>query len=225
MKKLSHTLMLLALVAGGALAAAAQDPPPPGTMGGGQGRFQMPSFADLDKNKDKKLSRDEVPERMAQFFDRLDDNKDGVVDEEEWNRRQRMGGGGNARLSELLTKFMDANRDAKVTREEFARVTQVFDALDKDKSGDLTQEEMAGFFMAINEVSTQATGGVEVNNLFDKFDKNKDSKIAADEMNNEKTFKALDLDKDGAVTRAEAEQALKALADRSRQKDQPRPQQ
>ena len=48
-------------------------------------------------------------------------------------------------------------------------------------------------------------------NLFDKYDKNKDSKITADEMSNEKTFKALDLNKDGEITKAEADTALKQL--------------
>ena len=58
-------------------------------------QFQMPSFAELDKNKDKKLSRDEMPPQIsAQAFDRVDTNHDGFIDEEEWNAmRSRFGGG------------------------------------------------------------------------------------------------------------------------------------
>ena len=44
----------------------------------------MPSFSELDKNGDKKLSRDEAPERMQQFFDRADSNSDGHIDASEF---------------------------------------------------------------------------------------------------------------------------------------------
>src|SRR5262249_1669481 len=153
------------------------------------------------------ISREEFP-GPPQFFDRLDENHDGFIDEAEWNRmRERMGGGG-ARFSEQLIKFMDTNGDGKISREEFARITQLFDALDRDHDGQISQEEMGRFFQALNELQAQTTGGVEVNNLFEKYDKNKDGKITPEEMGNEKTFKALDLDKDGVITRQEAETAL-----------------
>ncbi|HYP29446.1 MAG TPA: EF-hand domain-containing protein [Blastocatellia bacterium] len=221
MKKLFGAVNIMLVIAAGAVVAAAQDMPPQGQDGPPQGRtrFQMPSFADMDKNKDKKLARDEFPGQMpSQFFDRMDENKDGFVDEEAWNRsRNRMTTGSTQRLSDILTKFMDSDTDSKISREEFARITQLFDALDKDKSGDLNKEEMGRFFQALNEVQAQATGGVEVNSLFEKYDKNKDGKIIAEEMGNERTFAALDLSKDGSVTKEEAEQALKQLASRSRQ--------
>jgi Ca2+-binding EF-hand superfamily protein len=207
--------------------ASAQDPPPHmpppggfGAPGGGQTRmqFQLPSFAELDKNKDKKLSRDEMPSQFPpEVFERVDTNHDGFVDEEEWNgMRARFGGGGRVmmggpRVGEGLTKLLDANGDGKVSRDEFAKVVSLFDALDKDHNGDLSTDELNGFFRAVNEAQTQATGGVEVNNLFEKYDKDKDGKISAEEMGNEKTFKALDLSKDGFITREEADTALKQL--------------
>lgn len=182
-------------------------------------QFQMPDFGELDKNKDKKLSRDEMPAQFpAQVFDRVDANRDGFVDEEEWNgMRSRFGSGGGGvmvgrpRVGEGLTKLLDGNADGKVTRDEFAKVVSLFETLDKDHNGDLSTEELNGFFGAVNEAQTEATGGVEVANLFEKFDKNKDSKISAEEMANEKTFKALDLNKDGFTTREEADTALKQL--------------
>ena len=190
-------------------------------------QFQMPSFADLDKNKDKKLSRDELPERMQQAFDRLDTNHDGFIDEEEFNAiRRGFGGGGpggGPRTGENLTKLLDANADGKVSREEFGKIVSLFDLLDRDHNGELTTEELNGFNRAVNEAQAQATGGVEVQNLFDKFDKNKDGKITADEMNNERTFKALDLNKDGEVTRSEADTALKQLKKASDAKKSPQP--
>ena len=194
-------------------------------------QMQMPTFADLDKNKDKKLSRDEVPPQFPQqFFDRMDENKDSFIDEEEWNRsmsRFRSGGGGGERvmmggprLGESLTKFLDGNSDTKVSREEFARVSELFDRLDTDKNGDLSQEELNGFMRAVNEAQNQATGGVDVSRLVQNLDKNKDGKISADETD-EKTFRNLDINKDGTVTKEEAEQALKKIAERSKSQASP----
>jgi len=36
-----------------------------------------------DKNDDGRLSKDEVPERMRRFFDRVDTNSDGQIDKSE----------------------------------------------------------------------------------------------------------------------------------------------
>ena len=234
MKRFFGFLFSLIVMASGAAVASAQDMPPQGPQGGpppGGGmrmQFQMPSFADLDKNKDKKLSRDEMPSQFPpQAFDRIDTNKDGFIEEEEWNAmRTRFGGpgGGGPRFGESLTKYLDANHDSKISRDEFAKLVSLFDILDQDHSGDLSQDELNGFFRAVNEAQTQATGGVDAGNLFAKYDKNKDGKITPDEMTEERTFKALDLNKDGSVTREEAEQALKQIAERAKQKKQSQPQ-
>jgi Ca2+-binding EF-hand superfamily protein len=208
-------LGLLVFVAVSGTALAQDAPPTPPQGGGGQMRqFQMPSFAELDKNKDGKISRDEFPSQFpAQMFDRIDTNHDGFIDETEWNamRARFGGGGGGPRTGESLLKLLDANGDGKVSRDEFAKILTLFDVLDKDHNGELSQDELNGFFRAVNESQTQATGGVEVNNLFEKYDKNKDGKITAEELGNERIFKSLDLNKDGVIDRAEAETALKQL--------------
>jgi Ca2+-binding EF-hand superfamily protein len=174
----------------------------------------------MDKNKDKKISRDEFP-GPPQFFDRIDENHDGFIDEAEYKKfRERIANGGSQRLSEMMLKYLDTDHDGKISRAEFTAIMQIFDSLDKDHDGFLSQEELGRFFQVLNDVKVASTGGVEVDNLFAKFDKNKDGKITPDEMNNERTFKALDLNNDGQITREEAEQALKQLAERSRQKQQ-----
>jgi len=212
---------------GGAMVASAQEGPPPQEppqgppRGGGQGmRFQIPSFQELDKNKDHKISRDEWPSNLPpQLFDRIDENHDGVIDEDEYNRwRSRAGAGGGARFSEGLMKFLDVNHDGKITREEFARITQLFDLLDQDHNGVLTQEELGRFFQVVNEAQTRATGGIDVDALFQKYDKNKDGKLTPDELTNPQLFKALDLNKDGVITRDEAEQAIKQMQKASQEK-------
>ncbi|MEK6323407.1 MAG: hypothetical protein AABN33_17345 [Acidobacteriota bacterium] len=226
MKKFLGLMFSLAVMAGSSAVASAQDHPPMPPPGGFQRmQFQgMPNFADLDKNKDKKISKDEFPSQFpSQMFDRMDGNHDGSIDEEEWKTMTSQftgggrGGGGERvmvagpRAGESLSKLLDGNVDSKVSREEFAKIVSLFDTLDKDHNSELTTEELNGFFRAVNEAQAQATGGVEVNSLFEKNDKNKDSKITADEMGNDRTFKALDLNKDGAVTREEADTALKQL--------------
>jgi len=218
MKRFLGLAVFISVAATSALAQDAPPMPPGGQPGGGM-RMQMPSFADLDKNKDKKISRDEFPNSMpAQAFDRLDTNHDGFIDEEEWNAmRARFGGGagggmgGGPRTGESLTKLLDANADGKVSRDEFAKILSLFDILDKDHNGELSADELNGFFGAVRDAQTQATGGVEVNNLFEKYDKNKDGKITAEEIGNDRIFKSLDLNKDGVVTREEADTAIKQI--------------
>src|ERR1051325_4926450 len=152
MKKVFVAFFTLAILMGVTAAASAQDMPPQGVPGGGPGgggmrQFQFPQFKDLDKNKDGKLSKDEMPSEFPpQAFDRLDTNHDGFIDENEWNAmRQRFGQGGGGRgFGESLTKFLDANKDGKVSRDEFAKMVSLFDQLDTDHNGELSQEELNG---------------------------------------------------------------------------------
>jgi Ca2+-binding EF-hand superfamily protein len=238
MKKSFELILTAAILIGGATVAFAQDappPPPPGFGGGGQRMMvQFPTFADLDKNKDKKISKDEFPAQVPpQMFDRMDSNRDGSIDEDEWKAMmgQFTGGGrtgermvmSGPRAGESLSKLLDSNTDSKVSREEFAKILSLFDSLDKDHNSELSTDELNGFFRAVNEASNEATGGVEVSSLFEKNDKNKDGKITPDEMGNERAFKGLDINKDGEVTRAEADTALKQLKKASEAKKTAQP--
>ena len=54
---------------------------------------------DYDKDGDGKVSKDEAPERMRSFFDRMDPNSDGFIDAkeiEDMTKRFRAGGAGGA---------------------------------------------------------------------------------------------------------------------------------
>ena len=235
MKRFFGLVIFIAVATGCALAQEPPPMPPPGGQPGMRMQFQMPTFADLDKNKDKKISKDEFPGQFPpQMFDRMDANHDGSIDEEEWKAMtaQFTGGGrgggermmvGSPRTGESLSKLLDGNADSKVSREEFAKIVSLFDTLDKDHNGELSQEELNGFFRAVTEAQAQATGGVEVNNLFEKYDKNKDGKITAEEFGNERLFKSLDLNKDGEVNRAEADTALKQIKKASEAKKTAQP--
>jgi Ca2+-binding EF-hand superfamily protein len=225
MKSMKSALMVFCLILIPAAVYGQEGPPagPPqegpgggGWQGGGMGR-QMPSFADLDKNKDGKISKSEwtLP---PQLFDRIDENHDGFIDQDEWNRFRSRAGGGAGRMTDLLMKLLDTNGDGKITREEFAGILKLFDALDENHDGVLTKEEMGKFFQVMNTVAAQATGGVDVDTLFNKYDKNKDGKLTAEELGNDRLFKAMDLNHDGVVTREEAEQVLKQLAAKAKEK-------
>jgi hypothetical protein len=70
----------------------------PGQQGGGR---PSTDWDELDKDGDGKVSKEEAPERMQRFFDRIDTNGDGFIDEEEQEEsrrrreeRQNNGGGG-----------------------------------------------------------------------------------------------------------------------------------
>ncbi len=63
--------------------------------GGGRGRGGMGNLTSFDRDKDGKVSRDEVPEQMQPFFDRVDSNGDGFIDQAEIDAlRQRFQSGG-----------------------------------------------------------------------------------------------------------------------------------
>jgi len=66
--------------------------------GGPGGGGPRPDLMASDADGDGKVSREEAPERMAQFFDRMDANSDGFIDAEEVaearRRREANGGGG-----------------------------------------------------------------------------------------------------------------------------------
>jgi len=64
---------------------AAKDEKDPAAVKGEKGRK---AFDLLDTNKDSKLDRDEVPQRLRRLFDRLDTNKDGVLTFEEFEKSQ-----------------------------------------------------------------------------------------------------------------------------------------
>ena len=72
-----------------------------GQRGGRRGFDPAEMFERSDANKDGKLSREELPERLRDRMDRLDTDKDGAVSLEEFrtNIRQAFGGrrGGGGR--------------------------------------------------------------------------------------------------------------------------------
>jgi Ca2+-binding EF-hand superfamily protein len=92
------------------------------------------SFADLDVNRDGRLSREEWHGSPSQFA-MLDVNHDGVV-----NRTEMLG---TTAPPELFTS-VDMNRDRVITTNEWQWSRASFDRLDVNRDGRLTAEEFRG---------------------------------------------------------------------------------
>lgn len=142
-----------------------------GGRGGEPGATPATSADDLvatymafDKNKDGKLTKDEVPERMQAIFDRADTNKDGALTETEIRasarasaqsanagargegegREGRGGPEGRGRGPggiDPLFAALDTNHDGTLQATEIAAAPASLRALDQNKDGRLTADE------------------------------------------------------------------------------------
>ncbi|MFK7738687.1 MAG: hypothetical protein AB8H80_00080 [Planctomycetota bacterium] len=140
-----RTPFLLAALAGAVLAGLAQ------AQRGGRDPASM--LSRFDANKDGKLTKDEVQnERMWRRLATADKNGDGTINQEELEAmpqrgrgrgRGRNGGRGRGQESgEAAWKFLsgkyDADKDGKLTKEEYGRDEATFARLDRDGDGVVT---------------------------------------------------------------------------------------
>src|SRR5438874_1895506 len=68
-------------------------------------------FRLLDRNKDGKVTRDEVPEKQRPLFDRIDANRDGVVTREEDQKFASRGPGKSAPTAVHISDAIHAKLD------------------------------------------------------------------------------------------------------------------
>ncbi|MBL8242398.1 MAG: EF-hand domain-containing protein [Bryobacterales bacterium] len=189
----------------GVLAAEEVRPQMPERDGGQAVDIAGPLFS-FDANKDGKLTKEEVPERMQGIFARADADKDGQLTREEIAKasagQERRGGGEGGPPMDPLTRALDANRDGALSEAEIAGAVAALKTLDKNGDGVLSGEE----------IRPAMRGGRDpremVNHLFEENDANKDGKLSKAEMPERmaEMFERLDADKDGFVTKEELSQ-------------------
>lgn len=174
---------------------------PAATPPGKGPRFDLDGFLkDYDKNKDGRLSRDELPPELRPAFDRLDADKDGKVSREELER-------GTAHLhparrpSDLIHVLIDMSASDDVCHDELQRSYDILRKLDKNQDGKIDPDELKAARLQIVED--------RVDYLFAELDKNKDSKISRKEAKGMllQDFDQIDRDKDGSIDRAELTRA------------------
>jgi hypothetical protein len=98
-------------------------------------------MGEADLNRDGTVTRPELIEWRKVSFTRFDRNRDGAVSDADipsFLRRSSVGG-----QFDLLKGQFDANRDGRVTREEFVGApTAVFDMVDVNRDNVLTRAEI-----------------------------------------------------------------------------------
>lgn len=134
-------------------------PRQPGRGGGppGQGRPGFPLtnprelLARMDRNQDGKLSKDELPPRLQENFDRIDANGDGTIGEDEFGRLagvlgQRppgVGGGPPPGMPPMgVFALLDTDRDGQLSTSEIVAAGSVLLKLDRNGDGKLTPDEV-----------------------------------------------------------------------------------
>ncbi len=159
----------------------------------------------LDKNGDGVLSADEVPERMKPMFDKGDTNHDGKLTKDEIaamsgkqsDPQGRPVGRGNFSSMDPVMLALDADKDGELSAEEIANAPVALKSLDKDGDGTLSAGELR---------MRQQTPRQRAEHLFDEWDTNKDGALLKEEMPDrmQAQFEAIDTNHDGKVDLEEA---------------------
>jgi Ca2+-binding EF-hand superfamily protein len=149
-----------------------------------------------DANGDGVLTRQEFDAGRAAMFARLDADNNGVLSRDEMRARRhgRHGRGGHGEGMHLAAA--DANDDGVISREEFlARPNQMFDRLDTDRNGVISQAER-------DAMRAQRSARRERMNP----DANGDGAVSREEFDaaGAAIFNRLDANGDGRVTQDEA---------------------
>lgn len=95
-----------------------------------------------DLNHDGAVSKSELIESRTRMAERLDQNHDGVINDKDTQRFRRRRANAEQRIEQAVKGF-DLNGDGVLQTEEFINgPTTMFDMMDKDHNGLLTEAEM-----------------------------------------------------------------------------------
>jgi Ca2+-binding EF-hand superfamily protein len=179
-------------------------------------------FADLDADKDGKVTRDE----LKAYYRRTGLGSFQV--------RAASGQGKSGALTDQLFKYLDTNGDKKLSRQELAAAEEVLHRLDLDEDEMISQEELLPntnpygqvFFGVVdNGQGQKVTDAFQVlgpgeapakavEALLTRFDKDRNHKLSRAESGfDEATFARLDLNKDGQLDAGELQKWLAGPSD------------
>ncbi|VAX41863.1 hypothetical protein MNBD_PLANCTO02-2900 [hydrothermal vent metagenome] len=168
--------------------------------------FPKMLFERFDKNKDGKLTLEELPERMQKHMKKLFEKagkKEGLTLEE----FEKMRASRRAEHSARMFKKFDKNNDGKIQKTELPeRIQERFDRMDANNDGVLDKEEIKkmrgrrGRPKGMRNGKKKDSSG-RVKRIMEKLDKDGDGKIQRAEAGKrlEKHFDKLDTNGDGQL--------------------------
>jgi Ca2+-binding EF-hand superfamily protein len=155
---------------------------------------------DHDKNKDGKLSKDELPLKAQEEFAKIDANKDNAISTEELQQYANHVANRRPQLIEVIYYAIDIPDD-DLTMDELQAAYEQLRKLDKDNDGKLTDQELK----AVREERRKE----RVDNICQTLDTNKDGKLSKDEARGTwaENFAELDKNSDGSLDKEEIDAA------------------
>ncbi len=170
-----------------------------GEDGGRRGRRMLDPAQALeryDANDDGKLSRDELPERLAERMMEADTDKDGFLTAEELKKAEAKRREDSAKRT--LERF-DENQDGQLVLTEIPeRMRARYKNMDTDQNGILTLKELAAPPVRRGQDRSDRAPAAIIRRL----DANEDGKLTGDEIPTwmQRRMEQLDKNKDGALT-------------------------
>ncbi len=161
-----------------------------------------------DANGDGQITKDEF-EGPEHLFTRMDASGDGAISEGELRaaptgQRGAMGRRDPAARWKALLERWDANKDGQLARAEFQGHDELFDMLDANGDGVITEEEH-------NQVAAQGRErGDPLSSLIRVMDKDGDGRLSQEEWT--AFFTGADTDRDGFVTLDELMEQMRKMA-------------
>lgn len=158
----------------------------------------------IDANTSGAITRGEVVIARKTLFARLDGNRDGSLDEDEFSahRRDRVTDGPRTaqarRIRAMRFRHLDGNGDGRIDRREFIGAALVwFARADTDRDGRVTPAE--------RRRARLARRNADRNRAFARLDRNADNGVDAGEFTiiRNRVFARIDANGDGRVTRQE----------------------